>query len=119
MKNIEDYRNRFFNLMESTMGDVKPIVIESEIGNRILKIIDGSINPYGNHPGSAKVKVDKKIDKGYEGTLVEWNFGSGWGVKVGNKVIVSNLDMAKEKCTLTIPNTKLGSIDLERCDFIY
>lgn len=26
MENIESYKNRFFNLMESTIGDVKPII---------------------------------------------------------------------------------------------
>lgn len=29
MKNIEQYKNRFFNLMESTIGDVKPLLSES------------------------------------------------------------------------------------------
>lgn len=28
MNNIEQYRNRFFNLMESTIGDVKPLITE-------------------------------------------------------------------------------------------
>jgi hypothetical protein len=29
MNNIEQYKNRFFNLMESTIGDVKPLLSES------------------------------------------------------------------------------------------
>ena len=28
MKNINDYKKRFYNLMESTMGDVKPLIME-------------------------------------------------------------------------------------------
>jgi len=28
MKNIEQYKNRFFNLMESTIGDVRPLITE-------------------------------------------------------------------------------------------
>ena len=28
MKNINDYKNRFYNLMESTMGDVRPLIME-------------------------------------------------------------------------------------------
>ena len=28
MKNIEQYKNRFFNLMESTIGDVRPLISE-------------------------------------------------------------------------------------------
>ena len=31
MKNINQYRNRFYNLMESTMGDVKPLINEDEM----------------------------------------------------------------------------------------
>lgn len=34
MKDIEQYKNRFYNLMESTMGDVKPLINEqSKDGN--------------------------------------------------------------------------------------
>ena len=31
MNNIEKYKNRFFNLMESTIGDVKPLLSEAII----------------------------------------------------------------------------------------
>jgi hypothetical protein len=31
MENIEQYKKRFFNLMESTMGDVKPLINEQEL----------------------------------------------------------------------------------------
>ncbi len=30
MNNIEQYKKRFFNLMESTMGDVKPLINEQD-----------------------------------------------------------------------------------------
>lgn len=30
MKNIENYKTRFYTLMESTMGDVKPLISEEE-----------------------------------------------------------------------------------------
>ena len=30
MENINNYKKRFFNLMESTMGDVKPLIVEDE-----------------------------------------------------------------------------------------
>jgi hypothetical protein len=35
MENINNYKKRFFNLMESTMGDVKPLIMEesSELSN--------------------------------------------------------------------------------------
>ena len=30
MKNINEYKKRFYNLMESTMGDVKPLISEQD-----------------------------------------------------------------------------------------
>ena len=30
MNNINQYKKRFYNLMESTMGDVKPLIIEGK-----------------------------------------------------------------------------------------
>ncbi len=30
MENLEKYKSRFYNLMESTMGDVKPLIVEQE-----------------------------------------------------------------------------------------
>ena len=30
MRNIESYKNRFYNLMESTIGNVKPLISEQE-----------------------------------------------------------------------------------------
>jgi len=33
MKNITDYKKRFYNLMESTMGDVKPLINEEILSN--------------------------------------------------------------------------------------
>ena len=32
MGNIENYKQRFYNLMESTMGDVKPLISEQNSG---------------------------------------------------------------------------------------
>ena len=29
-RNVKKYRNRFFNLLESEMGNVKPLIVESE-----------------------------------------------------------------------------------------
>ena len=33
MKTINEYKNRFYNLMESTLGDVKPLITESGCGS--------------------------------------------------------------------------------------
>jgi len=36
MKNINEYKKRFYNLMESTLGDVKPLI--SEQSSEVIKI---------------------------------------------------------------------------------
>jgi hypothetical protein len=38
MNNIEQYRKRFFNLMESTMGDVKPLISEQGTINDLTAV---------------------------------------------------------------------------------
>ena len=35
---INSYRERFYKLLESTMGDVKPLICESEIGEDKLDL---------------------------------------------------------------------------------
>ena len=35
MTNINNYKKRFYNLMESTMGDVKPLIIEQSSGGDV------------------------------------------------------------------------------------
>lgn len=37
MENIENYKNRFYNLMESTMGDVRPLINEElSVGKQVF-----------------------------------------------------------------------------------
>ena len=36
MSNIESYKKRFYNLMESTMGDVKPIIDDSPSNKKVV-----------------------------------------------------------------------------------
>ena len=40
MKNINDYKNRFYNLMESTMGDVRPLISEQEVKDFSTEIFE-------------------------------------------------------------------------------
>jgi hypothetical protein len=42
MENIEQYKKRFYNLMESTMGDAKPLINEDSIESKPL---EGRNNP--------------------------------------------------------------------------
>jgi hypothetical protein len=51
MNDIEKYKQRFFNLMESTIGDVKPLVSESNIVEQFVTIK----GPYRNVSGDAGV----------------------------------------------------------------
>lgn len=44
MKNINNYKKRFFNLMESTMGDVKPLIMEQSSGLSTLNTILSQAN---------------------------------------------------------------------------
>jgi peptidoglycan hydrolase-like protein with peptidoglycan-binding domain len=41
MNNIEQYRKRFYNLMESTMGDVKPLIVEKDTHVKDFQYMDG------------------------------------------------------------------------------
>ena len=52
---VEQYRKRFFNLMESTMGDVRPLVMEEE--NQIY-----SIPPFNNLPNEIKTNTNDLFD---------------------------------------------------------
>ena len=49
MKDIEQYKNRFYNLMESTMGDVKPLITEqtSVDCKSLVEIPKGGLNTPG------------------------------------------------------------------------
>ena len=38
MNNIEQYKNRFFNLMESTIGDVRPLISEQSVSGDTKQI---------------------------------------------------------------------------------
>ena len=34
MKEIQEYRNRFYNLLESEIGNVKPLISETELNDK-------------------------------------------------------------------------------------
>lgn len=45
MRNINEYKKRFYNLMESTLGDVKPLIMENK-GFCLTKFKDTSLPSY-------------------------------------------------------------------------
>jgi hypothetical protein len=52
MRNIEEYRNRFFNLMESTIGDVKPLISEQDPPFDVRKINQSDYMPKSDYLGA-------------------------------------------------------------------
>ena len=58
MENIKTYKERFYNLMESTIGDVKPLIIENvNIENRKTIInSDGTVTIYNDKKKPQKIK---------------------------------------------------------------
>ena len=68
MENINNYKDRFYNLMESTIGDVKPLLTENvNIENRTTIVnSDGTItiNNKNKQPQKIRFSVDAPIYKG-------------------------------------------------------
>ena len=86
MKNINDYKNRFYNLMESTMGDVRPLISEQEVKDFSTEIfeelkkngftIENSNANYvkatkGTFSLSFQVQVDAQQQKYYKLTQID------------------------------------------------
>jgi hypothetical protein len=51
MDNIENYRKRFFNLMESTIGDVKPLISEQDPPFDVRKVNQSDYMPKSDYLG--------------------------------------------------------------------
>jgi hypothetical protein len=85
MKSINEYKKRFYNLMESTMGDAKPLI--SEQGKPIDKINLANGNYIGDGSGYEYEILDlNKINTGYR---VKATTGIR-GMKNDDKVTISN-----------------------------
>ena len=52
MKNIEQYKKRFFTLVESTIGDVKPLISEQDPPFDVRKINQSDYMPKSDYLGS-------------------------------------------------------------------
>ena len=57
---IEQYRSRFFNLMESTMGDVKPLI--NEIDDMVKKAFKLRIKNFYKH-GDTELRLSNENNK--------------------------------------------------------
>jgi hypothetical protein len=63
MSNIDSYKERFYGLMESTMGDVRPILTEEvTVGGRALTINpDGTVTITDKSGRPTKVRMSTKL----------------------------------------------------------
>ena len=68
MKNVNEYKKRFYNLMESEMGDVRPLIVEQTENNYWKDIKNDFINK-----GNPKLIDTEKIKS------------LNWGTHSGNK----------------------------------
>ena len=100
--NIEQYRNRFYNLMESTMGDVKPLITESET-NKLegFRLTDVYFPEYGLDPTD-----DNLFQKLKQGSIREWilagtaEISNGTEIKniAGRQGSIGQIDSATAEC---------------------
>jgi len=103
MVNLEQYRKRFYNLMESTMGDVKPLISEQFKPNeQLLKMF--------NFPYNVNFKATDQSDwlnKAAEAVITEaetLKYQKGWSLK------------KCDKCKLSIKNNFESDFNLgETC----
>ena len=58
--NVEQYKKRFYNLMESTMGDVKPLI--NEIDDMVKKTFKSRIQKSYKH-GDTELRLSNEEDK--------------------------------------------------------
>lgn len=59
MKDIEQYKNRFYNLMESTMGDAKPLINEQIISESAEQLLMNKSGQLNTSIGIAKNKLNQ------------------------------------------------------------
>ena len=125
MENIENYRQRFFNLMESTMGDVKPLINEQEYNDALRKQTTEDIRKivgagYGfdyvklcnyckteavseNNPRAKKAALEfQKAITGVESPLA--NFGGyedeDSSAKTAGRALTNNLKYVEDICAM-------------------
>ena len=58
--NVEQYRKRFYNLMESTMGNVKPLI--NEIDDMVKKTFTSRIKEFYKN-GDTELRLSNENDK--------------------------------------------------------
>ena len=96
MNNIEQYRKRFYNLMESTMGDVRPILSEQPTQQVPKKIQTTNVDPAAELKKlTSKITVKSKTKRPGESAkdnipTLEWVSPSSADVEITDKFITSD-----------------------------
>jgi hypothetical protein len=77
MKTINEYKNRFNQLMESTMGDVKPLIMEQSTGETLPVVTKVYIEKYGK-PDSGRCFQNPKLNNSCDSgnSFIEFNDGT-------------------------------------------
>jgi len=96
MNNIEQYRKRFYNLMESTMGDVRPILSEQPTQQVPKKLQTTNVDPAAELKKlTSKITVKSKTKRPGESAkdnipTLEWVSPSSADVEITDKFITSD-----------------------------
>jgi len=112
MNNIKEYKKRFYNLMESTMGDARPLISEQEVKDFSTEIFeDLKKNGFTINNSNAKiveatkgllslsfqVQVDAQQQKYYKLTIIEYKLA-----------VDLNVDLKSEKISPDLLSTFTG-----------
>ena len=112
MTNINDYKKRFYNLMESTMGDVKPLINESVDETSINAAITTALNTFA----AAYTNMEVMKQKGFKFSFVATQEKG----KDGNLMTVWTAYFNNKKLNDISENpASLGSAYIYRRDFVF
>jgi hypothetical protein len=131
MNNLNEYKNRFYNLMESTIGDIKPLISEQNFKDELIKqgykditswfLSDVGVVyiPDGKYVGEGTqdyvhIKTPQGIDTGYVlfwEEPMELTRGGGIEILIESKGAV--IRVAGKFNSLMLNETKLNSSGLK------
>ena len=106
--NINEYRNRFYNLLESKLGNVKPLICEIEIGEDKIDLSQTYLSPEkmkelkdtnktNPDPYFPSVKVKKVSD-------IKGNQFKDAGLSLGNEYGITFKEITKNVYKVNFPN---------------
>jgi hypothetical protein len=106
MENIEQYKKRFFNLMESTMGDAKPLITEDSMESKSLEGRNNPdwvnlVNKLRNLSFSPKILTFNSYDTpSTPSQSLNWGTAKSTGGKYALSIASTDSKMPKERMIL-------------------